>query len=56
MIACYCRVSTYDQKPDSQRNALTRWQNGNGIPHQDVQWLEDTETGTPTKRPAFEAL
>jgi DNA invertase Pin-like site-specific DNA recombinase len=56
MIACYCRVSSYDQKPDSQRNALKRWLNGNGISEQDVQWFEDTETGATTRRPALEAL
>jgi DNA invertase Pin-like site-specific DNA recombinase len=56
MIACYCRVSTYDQKPDSQQTTLQRWLNGNGIEPNDVQWFEDTETGTTTRRPAFEAL
>jgi len=56
MIACYCRVSTNDQKPDSQRHALTRWLNGNGIPAQHVQWFEDTETGAAIRRPAFDAL
>jgi DNA invertase Pin-like site-specific DNA recombinase len=56
MIACYCRVSTYDQKPDSQRHAITRWLNGHGIPPEQVQWFEDTETGATTRRPAFEAL
>jgi DNA invertase Pin-like site-specific DNA recombinase len=56
MIACYCRVSTHDQKPDSQRTALARWLNGNGIPEQHVHWFEDTETGATIKRPAFDAL
>ena len=55
MIACYCRVSTYDQKPDSQRTALKRGLNGNGIPQQNVRWFEDAETGTTTRRPAFDA-
>lgn len=56
MIACYCRVSTYDQKPDSQRHALRQWLQGNGMSPAEVQWFEDTETGATTRRPAFAAM
>ncbi|MBI3280372.1 MAG: recombinase family protein [Acidobacteria bacterium] len=56
MIACYLRVSTARQKHDSQKDALTRWLQGNGIAVSVVQWFEDVETGTTLKRPAFDQL
>jgi len=56
MIACYCRISTHEQKVDSQKAAIKKWLQGNGIPAGDVQWYEDTETGATTERPAFTAM
>ncbi len=56
MIACYCRISSYDQKPDSQKAELKRWLKGNKIGSKDVQWFEDIESGATTKRPAFEQM
>jgi DNA invertase Pin-like site-specific DNA recombinase len=56
MIACYCRISTHEQKSDSQKAGITKWLKGNGIRLEDVHWYEDIETGATTKRPAFEAM
>lgn len=56
MIACYCRISSYDQKADSQKAAMTRWLDGHGIRLEDVRWFEDTETGATLERPAFAAM
>ncbi len=56
MIACYCRISSYDQKPDSQKAELKRWLKGNKIRSKDVQWFEDVESGATTKRPVFEQM
>jgi DNA invertase Pin-like site-specific DNA recombinase len=56
MIACYCRVSSRDQKHDSQKTELTRWLRNRRIPLRQVQWFEDKETGNSLKRPAFDRL
>lgn len=53
MLACYCRISTYEQKADSQKAGIKRWLKGNGIRLKDVTWYEDTESGATTERPAF---
>ena len=50
MIACYCRISTHEQKVDSQKAAITKWLQGNGIRLNDVHWFEDTETGASNQR------
>ena len=55
-IACYCRVSSQDQKNDSQRSEIRRWLRGNRISVASVEWFEDEETGKTLERPAFDAL
>lgn len=57
--AVYCRVSTIDQKADSQMQELRRWLTGNGFAPDDpesVTWFVDSETGENLNRPAFERL
>jgi DNA invertase Pin-like site-specific DNA recombinase len=56
MIACYCRVSSRNQKHDSQKAEIRRWLRAQRIPRAKVQWFEDMETGTSLQRPAFERL
>lgn len=56
MIAAYLRVSSADQKHDSQRLEIRRYLKNNGIPLSRVTWYEDTETGTRLKRPEFDRL
>lgn len=56
LIACYCRVSTRHQKNDSQRTEITHWLENNGLDLSAVRWFEDKETGTTTRRFAFEQL
>jgi DNA invertase Pin-like site-specific DNA recombinase len=56
MIACYCRVSSRHQNPESQKAQITQWLRGNDIPLSDVRWFEDIESGTTLHRPAFEDL
>ena len=56
MIACYCRVSSHDQKHDSQRVEITRWLRNHRISLRQVQWFMDKESGATLKRPAFEQL
>lgn len=56
LIACYCRVSTRQQKNDSQRAEIRRWLKNNGIDLSVVRWFEDKETGTTVRRSAFEQL
>jgi len=52
-IAAYIRVSTYDQKTESQREEITRWLKNHGIDPESIQWFEDKETGKTLHRPAF---
>jgi DNA invertase Pin-like site-specific DNA recombinase len=56
MIACYCRVSSRRQKPDSQKAEITRWLQNHGISGAGVRWFEDTESGITLQRPAFDQL
>lgn len=56
MIAAYLRVSSADQKHDSQRSEIKRYLKNNGIHLSRVTWYEDTETGTRLKRPDFDRL
>jgi len=51
-IAAYIRVSTYDQKTESQREEITRWLKNHGIDPESIQWFEDKETGKTLHRPA----
>jgi DNA invertase Pin-like site-specific DNA recombinase len=52
-IAAYIRVSTYDQKTESQREEIARWLKNHGIDPESIQWFEDKETGKTLHRPAF---
>lgn len=55
-IACYCRVSTRQQKTDSQEAEIRKWLAGNGIDPTQVVWYRDHETGKTLKRPEFDRL
>ncbi len=55
-VAAYCRVSTRQQRNDSQRAEIKRWLKGNGIKAADVAWFEDKASSKTLKRPAFEEL
>ena len=55
-IAAYIRVSTYDQKTESQREEIARWLKNHGIDPESIQWFEDKETGKTLHRPEFQAL
>jgi DNA invertase Pin-like site-specific DNA recombinase len=56
VIAAYLRVSTKDQKTDSQRAEIDQWRRSHGIRAETVTWYEDRETGATLDRPAFEQL
>jgi len=55
-VACYCRVSTRQQKTDSQKAEIERWLKGHGLNPKSIQWFEDHESGKIIQRPAFDAL
>ena len=55
-IAAYIRVSTYDQKAESQREEISRWLKNHGIDPESIRWFEDKETGKNLKHPAFQQL
>src|SRR5438045_1701079 len=55
-IAAYVRVSSRQQKTDSQESEIKKWLEGNGIAPEQVQWYRDTETGKTLDRPAFQRL
>ena len=55
-VACYCRVSSKQQKNDSQRAEIKRWLRGNSLSSSSALWFEDIETGKSLRRPAFNEL
>jgi DNA invertase Pin-like site-specific DNA recombinase len=55
-IAAYIRVSTYDQKTESQREEISRWLKNHDIDPESIRWFEDKETGKNLKRPQFQQL
>lgn len=55
-IACYCRVSTRNQKNDSQESEIKKWLEGNGIDITQVEWYFDNESGKTLRRPEFNRL
>ncbi len=55
-IACYTRVSTFEQTGAAQRAEIEKWLESNGIQSERVRWYQDKETGATLKRPAFEKL
>ena len=56
MIGAYLRVSSADQKPDSQRAEIQKYMKNNGISRKQVEWYEGTEPGTRLQRPEFDRL
>lgn len=56
MIGAYLRVSSSDQKHDSQRAEIQKYMKSNGISPKQVEWYADTETGTRLQRPEFDRL
>lgn len=56
IIACYCRVSTRQQKNDSQRAEIARWLQNHNVDMSAVRWFEDKESGTTTQRLAFDEM
>jgi DNA invertase Pin-like site-specific DNA recombinase len=56
MIGAYIRVSSTDQKHDSQRAEIQKYLKNNGIAPKQVEWYADTETGTRLQRPEFDRL
>lgn len=55
-VACYLRVSSKDQRTDSQLAQIERWLAGNGIDTTCVKWYTDKVSGKTLKRPAFDRL
>jgi DNA invertase Pin-like site-specific DNA recombinase len=55
-VACYVRVSSKDQKTDSQREVIARWIEGNGLDPEAVSWYVDVESGRKMARPEFDRL
>lgn len=55
-VAAYLRVSTDDQRHDSQKLVLDRWLASEGIDPDKVEWYEDVETGTRIDRLGMDRL
>jgi DNA invertase Pin-like site-specific DNA recombinase len=55
-VACYLRVSSRDQRHDSQRAEIAAWLGRNGIDLDQVRWYEDVESGRTMRRVAFDRL
>jgi len=55
-VAAYVRVSSRQQRTDSQEAEIKKWLEGNGIPADQVEWYKDAETGKTLDRPAFQRL
>lgn len=55
-IAIYTRISTKDQKADSQRAEIKAWLKAHGHDLRKVTWYEDQESGATTKRDKFQEL
>jgi DNA invertase Pin-like site-specific DNA recombinase len=54
--AAYLRISSKDQKHDSQRDVVTQWLVANGYNLDQVEWYVDTESGRKMRRPEFDRL
>ncbi len=55
-IACYLRVSTDNQKHDSQRQVLRMWLKGQRLKTDSVRWYCDKISGTTSDRPQLSKL
>jgi DNA invertase Pin-like site-specific DNA recombinase len=55
-VAVYIRVSSKDQKTDSQRQSILEWLARNGYDLGQVGWYVEVESGRKMKRPEFDRL
>jgi DNA invertase Pin-like site-specific DNA recombinase len=55
-VAAYLRVSSKDQEPAAQRDAIARWLHAHAIAPSQVAWYIDTESGRTLRRAAFDRL
>ncbi len=55
-IAVYLRISSKDQKTDSQRQSILEWLARNGYDLDQISWYPDVELGRTMKRPTFDRL
>jgi DNA invertase Pin-like site-specific DNA recombinase len=55
-VAVYIRVSSQDQKTDSQRQSITEWLARNGYDLGQVGWYVEVESGRMMKRVEFDRL
>lgn len=55
-IAAYVRVSTRNQKDDSQRAEIQKWLDNQGFNLNQIEWYSDKESGETLDRPQFERL
>ena len=56
MIACYVRVSSPQQKNDSQKAEIARWLKRHDVDRSSVMWFEDIERAKTLKRPGLARL
>jgi DNA invertase Pin-like site-specific DNA recombinase len=54
--AVYLRISSKDQKTDSQRQSILEWLARNGYDLDQVDWYVDVESGRTMKHPEFDRL
>jgi predicted site-specific integrase-resolvase len=55
-VAVYIRVSSKDQKTDSQCQSILDWLTRNGYDLDQAGWYVDVESGRMMKRPEFDRL
>jgi DNA invertase Pin-like site-specific DNA recombinase len=55
-VACYVRVSSKDQRYDSQRETIAGWLERDGIDPGKVEWYVDIESRRKMTRPEFDRL
>jgi DNA invertase Pin-like site-specific DNA recombinase len=55
-VAVYLRISSKDQKTDSQRQSILEWLVRNGYDLDQVGWYPDVESSRTMKRPQFDQL
>jgi|GEM_PF-3516748 DNA invertase Pin-like site-specific DNA recombinase len=53
MTAAYIRVSTNNQKTDSQKREIRRWAKAQGMNLKELTWYEDKASGRESKRPSL---
>jgi DNA invertase Pin-like site-specific DNA recombinase len=55
-VAAYVRVSSRQQKTDSQEAEIVKWLDGHGVHADQVEWYRDKESGKTLARPEFDRL